>query len=53
VHPLRESAVRALVDRSNGDWSVVEKLVADGLLIQTEFAGCRFYVRRLRLTRTV
>lgn len=49
VHPLRESAVQALVDRSDGDWSVVEKLVSDGLLIPTEFAGRRFYVHRLRL----
>jgi len=44
VHPLRESAVRALVDRSGGDWSVVERLVGDGLLIPTEFAGRRFYL---------
>jgi wyosine [tRNA(Phe)-imidazoG37] synthetase (radical SAM superfamily) len=48
VHPLRESAVQALVDRSDGDWSAVEKLVSDGLLIPTEFAGRRFYVHRLR-----
>jgi wyosine [tRNA(Phe)-imidazoG37] synthetase (radical SAM superfamily) len=48
VHPIRESAVRALVDRSEGDWSVVERLVADGLLIPTQFAGNRFYVHRLR-----
>jgi len=49
VHPLRESAVRALVDRSGGDWSVVEQLINDGLLIPTEFAGRRFYVHRLRV----
>jgi wyosine [tRNA(Phe)-imidazoG37] synthetase (radical SAM superfamily) len=48
VHPLRESAVQALVDRSRGDWAVVRKLVSDGLLIPTEFAGRRFYVHRLR-----
>ncbi len=48
VHPLRESAVRALVDRSGGDWAVVEQLVTDGLLIPTAFSGRRFYVRRPR-----
>jgi wyosine [tRNA(Phe)-imidazoG37] synthetase (radical SAM superfamily) len=47
VHPLRESAVRALVDRSGGDWESVERLVADGLLIRTELAGHRYYVHRL------
>jgi wyosine [tRNA(Phe)-imidazoG37] synthetase (radical SAM superfamily) len=48
VHPLRESAVRKLVDRSHGDWQQVELLVANRQLIVTEFAGHRFYVRRLR-----
>ena len=46
VHPLRESAVQALVERSGGDWSVVERLVGDGRLIPTEFAGRRFYLCR-------
>lgn len=46
VHPLRASAVQTLIVRSGGDWSVVEQLVRNGLLIPTDFAGCRFYVRR-------
>lgn len=48
VHPLRESAVRKLAERSHGDWREVEQLVAGRQLILTEFAGHRFYVRRLR-----
>jgi wyosine [tRNA(Phe)-imidazoG37] synthetase (radical SAM superfamily) len=48
VHPLRESAVRNLVERSHGDWREVEQLVAGRQLVLTEFAGHRFYVRRLR-----
>jgi wyosine [tRNA(Phe)-imidazoG37] synthetase (radical SAM superfamily) len=47
VHPLRESAVQALVERSGGAWAVVERLVADRLLVATEFGGHRFYVRGL------
>lgn len=47
VHPLRESAVRSLVERSGGDWALVERLIADRLLTPTEFAGHRFYLRRL------
>jgi hypothetical protein len=42
-------AVQGLVDRSDGDWSLVEKLVSDGLLIPSEFAGRRFYVHHLRV----
>jgi wyosine [tRNA(Phe)-imidazoG37] synthetase (radical SAM superfamily) len=51
VHPLRESAVQALVDGSGGDWQVVEHLIADGLLVPTEYAGHRFYIRRVSPTR--
>jgi wyosine [tRNA(Phe)-imidazoG37] synthetase (radical SAM superfamily) len=51
VHPLRESAVQALVDGSGGDWQVVEHLIADGLLVPTEYAGHRFYIRRVGRTR--
>jgi hypothetical protein len=48
VHPLRESGVRALVDRSGGDWQVLERLIADSLLIPTEYAGHRQWHSRLR-----
>jgi wyosine [tRNA(Phe)-imidazoG37] synthetase (radical SAM superfamily) len=46
VHPLRESAVRALLDGSGSGWDVVEDLVRDGLLVPVTHAGERFYVRR-------
>jgi hypothetical protein len=49
VHPPRQSAEHALVARSDGGWSVGGKLVSDGLLIPTEFAGRRFHVHRLRV----
>jgi hypothetical protein len=48
VHPPRESGVQALVDRSGGDWQVVEHLIADGLLTPTEYAGHRQWHSRFR-----
>ncbi|HKI91287.1 MAG TPA: radical SAM protein, partial [Gaiellaceae bacterium] len=42
VHPLRESAVRDLLERSNADWSVVEGLERDGEIRAVEYAGSRF-----------
>jgi wyosine [tRNA(Phe)-imidazoG37] synthetase (radical SAM superfamily) len=47
VHPLREEAVKALLDRVRGDWSIIDKLIAQGRLIETEYEGKRFYARRL------
>jgi wyosine [tRNA(Phe)-imidazoG37] synthetase (radical SAM superfamily) len=43
VHPMREEAVRALLDRARGDWSIIDKLIAQGRLIETEYEGKRFY----------
>ncbi len=47
VHPMREEAVTEFLRKSGGDWGVVEKLVNDGSLIELEYRGSRFYVRKL------
>jgi wyosine [tRNA(Phe)-imidazoG37] synthetase (radical SAM superfamily) len=51
VHPLRESAVRDLLRRSGSEWSVVQRLVDEGLLRSVEHEGLRFYVRRFHRPR--
>jgi len=48
VHPMRREAVEALLARSGAGWAVVRELVAEGLLIETEYEGHRYYARRLR-----
>jgi len=45
VHPMREDGVRALLAQAGEAWTVVEGLVNDGLLKETEYAGRRFYLR--------
>jgi len=46
VHPMREEAVKELMHRSGAGWSVVEGLIKQGLLIETEYEGQKFYMRR-------
>ena len=46
VHPMREDAVRALLSRSGGDWSVVVDLLRRGALVETNYAGHAYYLRR-------
>lgn len=46
VHPMREEAVRALLAQAGEKWDRVEAMVAQNQLIQTEYAGQLFYVRR-------
>lgn len=47
VHPMREASVRELLAADRSDWSLVEELVAAGLLHVVEFEGERFYLRPL------
>jgi wyosine [tRNA(Phe)-imidazoG37] synthetase (radical SAM superfamily) len=47
VHPLREEALRELLARDGASWEVVERLIASGELVEREYQGHRFYLRRL------
>jgi len=46
VHPMREEAVRALLSRAGSSWALVDRLVAQGFLAETEYNGQLFYLRR-------
>lgn len=48
VHPLRESAVRALVDKAHADMGVVARLLDSGELRRVVHEGEAFYLRRPR-----
>lgn len=52
AHPMREQAVRDLLARSKAEWSVVEKLIAQGQLIRTKYQGRDFYMRKLYANST-
>ena len=47
VHPMRADAVEALLSRRGADRSVVQSLVDEGRLIEVEYGGQEFLVRRL------
>lgn len=46
VHPMREKAVQALLRRAGADNSVVDNLVERNLLLQADYDGKKFYLRR-------
>lgn len=48
VHPMRESAVRALLNQMGAPWSVVEDLIAAGSLREVPYQGERFYLPPFR-----
>ncbi|MBL7065779.1 MAG: radical SAM protein [Anaerolineae bacterium] len=47
VHPMREDAVDAFLARAGSGWPTVHELLARRELVETEYRGRRFYVRKL------
>lgn len=47
VHPMREDAVREFLAQAMADWSVVDRLIARGQIVELEYQEQRFYMRRL------
>ena len=52
VHPMREEGVAELLSKAGSDWSIIEKLLGERRLIELEYRGNKFYMRRL-LSREV
>jgi wyosine [tRNA(Phe)-imidazoG37] synthetase (radical SAM superfamily) len=45
VHPMQEEAVAQLLGRTGAEWTVVEELCRRGQLVETEYAGKKFFLR--------
>jgi len=47
VHPMREEGVAGLLSKAGTDWSIVDKLLGEQRLIELEYRGNKFYMRKL------
>jgi wyosine [tRNA(Phe)-imidazoG37] synthetase (radical SAM superfamily) len=47
VHPMREEAVKVFLKKTDASWSVIEKLLLEGKLVELEYSGKLYYMRRL------
>ena len=47
VHPMRRDAVARLLERAKAGWNVVQRLIDTGQLVEVEYQGNLFYLRRL------
>ena len=50
VHPMREEAVRKFLQQSGRSWDVIQRMIDAGQLVETEYGGNRFYLRRPEIT---
>jgi wyosine [tRNA(Phe)-imidazoG37] synthetase (radical SAM superfamily) len=48
VHPMREAAVRRLLEHARSDWSLVADLVRRGRLIEVRYDSHRYFLRPIR-----
>jgi wyosine [tRNA(Phe)-imidazoG37] synthetase (radical SAM superfamily) len=47
VHPMRADAVESLIARRGADWSVVQRLLDAGELVEVNYGGQSFFMRKL------
>jgi len=47
VHPMREDALKDFLGRANSGWSLIERLIKQGKLVESEYEGHKFYIRKL------
>jgi len=48
VHPMREEGVREILKKANASWAIIEKLLKENKIIELEYEGKKFYMRRLK-----
>jgi len=47
VHPMREEGVKELLKKADADWGVVEKLIRESKLMEVEYQGKKYYMRKI------
>jgi wyosine [tRNA(Phe)-imidazoG37] synthetase (radical SAM superfamily) len=47
VHPMRKEAVEEFLKRACANWRVIEKLLEENRLIELEYEGNKYYMRKL------
>ena len=49
VHPMRREALDKLIEKNDAGTSILEELLISGELIETEFSGCKYYLRNFNI----
>ena len=47
VHPMREEGVNALLSKADSNWDSVNRLIIENKLVEIEYLGKKFYMRKL------
>ncbi|MBN1280496.1 MAG: radical SAM protein [Candidatus Thermoplasmatota archaeon] len=52
VHPLREDGITELLKKTGERWEVIEDLVTQGKIVETEYKNKKFYIRKFKKEST-
>jgi wyosine [tRNA(Phe)-imidazoG37] synthetase (radical SAM superfamily) len=47
VHPMRDSAIKKFLWKANAGWQIIERLLAAGKLVELEYEGNTYYMRKM------
>jgi len=47
VHPMRKEAVKEFLKKTDTGWAIIEKLLLEDKLVELDYAGKLYYMRRL------
>jgi wyosine [tRNA(Phe)-imidazoG37] synthetase (radical SAM superfamily) len=53
VHPMRKDAVKEFLVKASADWRFIEELLREGKLVELEYEGNRYYMRKLPSRRKI
>ncbi|KUK99375.1 MAG: Fe-S oxidoreductase, putative [Parcubacteria bacterium 32_520] len=53
VHPMREEALRDFLKRAKSDWSIVQEMIEQGKLVESEYEGYKFYIRKIKKSENI
>jgi len=48
VHPMRKDGVEKFLRKANADWEVITRLIAEKKLIELEYHGKKFYMKKFK-----
>jgi len=49
VHPMREDSMKIFLSEAGADWRVIEQLIREKRISETEYNNRKFYLRKFRL----
>ncbi|MCU0822287.1 MAG: radical SAM protein [Spirochaetes bacterium] len=49
VHPMRDDSMRDFLIKAGAEWSVIEQLIRENKLVETEYNNKKYYVRKFNI----